>query len=76
MLLYISPKETSFKSNDERTAFLKQLQIIGIFNDATICFDKQTGDFYSVLSKCHIKLARSDVNQMGITTKGCRKLKS
>lgn len=74
MFLSASAVSISFDNDLDRKAFLKETQIVGIYNEATISFDVKTGQFWSILKTERYRISRSEVTKMGLTTSGCRRV--
>lgn len=75
MLLSTSARALIFETPEDRRTFLQTNDIVGIYNDSTICFNKQTGDFWSVLKEKRFLVSRSEVNKMGLNTANYKKVK-
>lgn len=73
MLISTSATAYPFETSDLRKEFLHTNDIVGIYNDSTICFNKHTGEFWSVLKTKRFKVTRSEVNKMGLETSTFKK---
>lgn len=76
LLLFLSASAVTipFESLESRKSFLKENQIVGIYNDSTIAFDPKTGEFWSILKTHRYRISRSEVTRIGLTTAGCKKV--
>lgn len=55
----------TFESPSDRREFICHTKVVGIFNNATICFMESTGEFWSVLRDTRIKVSISEISYMG-----------
>jgi hypothetical protein len=74
LLLSTSGAALAFDTPEDRRAFLQQHEIVGIYNDSTICFNSKTGDFWSVLKNRRFLVTRSEVRKMGLNTSSYKRV--
>lgn len=74
MILSTSAALLAFATPEDRRTFLQQHDIVGIYNDSTICFNNKTGDFWSVLKDRRSLVSRSEVRKMGLNTANYKKV--
>ena len=73
MFLSASSRCVTFESKDIRKGFLQESQIVGLYNDATICYVPSNDEFWSVLSDKRFSVTRSEVREMGLKTTDCKR---